>query len=108
MAEDLNSAAQVQRAFLPHVLPKIENIEFAWHFKPCEQLAGDILNIIKLDEKHIAVYLLDVSGHGVSAALLAVAVSKLLSPVSDTSILFLIKKIRKIGLLLHLILLPKD
>jgi len=92
MAEDLNSAAQVQRAFLPHVLPKIENIEFAWHFKPCEQLAGDILNIIKLDEKHIAVYLLDVSGHGVSAALLAVAVSKLLSPVSDTSILFLNKE----------------
>jgi PAS domain S-box-containing protein len=88
MAENLNSAAKVQRAFLPHVLPKIENFEFAWQFKPCEQLAGDILNIIKFDEKNIAVYLLDVSGHGVSAALLAVAVSKLLSPASDTSILF--------------------
>lgn len=84
MKEDLNAAAEVQKALLPQVLPEIANIKFAWRYKPCEQLAGDILNIFKLDETHIAVYIIDVSGHGVSASLMAVMVSKLLSINENT------------------------
>jgi len=88
MKEDLDAGAEVQKALLPHILPNVKNIEFAWRFKPCAQLAGDFLNIVKLDEKHIAVYVIDVSGHGVSASLLAVTVSKLLSSAAFPSVLF--------------------
>ncbi len=89
MTEDLNAAAELQKSLLPNRLPAVEHAQFAWQFKPCEQLAGDILNIVQLDEHHTAVYMVDVSGHGVSASLMAVAVSKLLSPAADASVLFL-------------------
>lgn len=94
MKEDLNAASEVQKALLPQVLPEVENIEFAWRYKPCEQLAGDILNVFKLDETHIVMYIIDVSGHGVSASLLAVMVSKLLSIVAVPSILYLNESIK--------------
>src|SRR5947208_13201501 len=38
---DLESAARVQRAFLPALPPEIPGARFAWAFEPCSQLAGD-------------------------------------------------------------------
>jgi sigma-B regulation protein RsbU (phosphoserine phosphatase) len=52
-------------------------------------LAGDTLNFFRLDERHVALYVLDVSGHGVAASLLAVTLSHLLSPRRDSgSVIF--------------------
>tara|TARA_R110002111_G_scaffold1162_2_gene8209 strand:+ start:161 stop:1390 length:1230 start_codon:yes stop_codon:yes gene_type:complete len=87
LRQDLQSAAQIQKALLPTVLPDVERVNFAWTFRPCDELAGDILNIYQLDEQHIGFYVLDVSGHGVSAALLSVVVSRLLSPHGPSSLL---------------------
>jgi len=81
MLHDLNAAARVQESLLPTKLPEIAGLSFAWLAKPCEELAGDTLNLFRLDEHHLAFYLLDVSGHGVSSALLAVQVSRLLTPL---------------------------
>jgi len=80
LMEDRQIAANSQKAFLPTDLPKVPGFQFAWVFQPCEELAGDMFNVFRLDESHVALYLLDVSGHGVSAALLAVTLSRLLSP----------------------------
>jgi len=80
MKEDLQIAANSQKAFLPTDLPAIPGVKFAWTFEPCEELAGDMFNVFRIDEEHVALYLLDVSGHGVSAALLAVSLSRILSP----------------------------
>lgn len=76
LKRDLQAAAQVQQAQLPKVLPQVEGFEFAWRFRPCQELAGDTLNIFQLDETHIAVYVLDVSGHGVRAALQSFSISQ--------------------------------
>ena len=65
----------------PH--PVIAGVRFAWIFQPCDELAGDCLNIIQIDERHVAFYVLDVSGHGVAASLLAVAASRILSVTGD-------------------------
>ena len=85
MRRDLEAAAKIQESLLPSVLPANPHFEVAWHFEPCEELAGDILNVFNLDENNLGVYILDVSGHGVAAALLAVTLSRLLSPVLDQS-----------------------
>jgi PAS domain S-box-containing protein len=85
MKQDLEAAAKVQQALLPTSLPRIDGLEFAWLFKPTAELAGDQLNIMRLDETHIALYLLDVSGHGVPSSLMAVAASLLLSRRRDIS-----------------------
>lgn len=88
MKNDLEAAAEIQKAFLPAELPNTPAARFAWHYEPCDELAGDTLNIIQLDEKHVGLVVLDVSGHGVPAALLSVSLSRTLSPSLDgTSVL---------------------
>ncbi len=85
MSRDLKAAATIQRTFLPSAAVKVAGAEFAWGYQPCDELAGDGLNIIPLGGGKVALYILDVSGHGVSAALLSVTLSRLLSPPSDLS-----------------------
>lgn len=85
MKRDLDSAAQIQQAFLPGRIQNIPGIQFAWHYSPCTELAGDMLNVLRLDDDHVGVYLLDVSGHGVQAALMAVTACRYLSNHKDAS-----------------------
>ncbi|MHC4217963.1 MAG: PP2C family protein-serine/threonine phosphatase [Planctomycetota bacterium] len=79
MKRDLEAAAKVQQAQLPAAAPASDRVRFAWTYRPCDELAGDALNIFKIDDRHIGVYVLDVSGHGVPAALLSVSVTHSLS-----------------------------
>lgn len=81
MRQDLQAAVKVQESLLPVQMPHIDGLDFAWLYRPCDQLGGDTLNIYRLDEHHLGFYVLDVSGHGVSSALLAVQVSRFLSPL---------------------------
>lgn len=85
MARDLKAAAKIQETFLPRNVPRVAGADFAWVYRPCDELAGDGLNIIPLDDDNVAVYIVDVSGHGVASALLSVTLSRLLSPPSDPS-----------------------
>jgi len=85
MKHDLEAAARIQVSLLPDSPPPLDDYEIDWRFNPCDELAGDIFNVFNLDEEMMGLYLLDVSGHGVSAALLAVTLSRLLSPVMDTA-----------------------
>jgi sigma-B regulation protein RsbU (phosphoserine phosphatase) len=77
--QDLAAAAAVQHQLLPSRLPARKEVGFAWKYDPCEELAGDILNVLEFDANRIGLYLLDVSGHGVQAALLSSALSNLLT-----------------------------
>jgi sigma-B regulation protein RsbU (phosphoserine phosphatase) len=76
---DLEAAARVQRAFLPVLPAKVSGARFASAFQPCRQLAGDYLNVFRLDDRHAGLCVLDVAGHGVAAALLSVILSQLLT-----------------------------
>ena len=88
MARDLEAAAEIQRSLLPSSAPEVPGATFSWSFRPCDELAGDILNICALDSRHVALYAIDVSGHGVAAALFAVTLSRLLSAMPGESSLF--------------------
>jgi len=79
---DMESAARVQRAFLSALPPEMPGARFVWVFEPCSQLAGDYLNVFPLGDRHAGLCVLDVSGHGVTAALLSVIVSQLLARVA--------------------------
>jgi sigma-B regulation protein RsbU (phosphoserine phosphatase) len=72
MKHDLEAAARVQQTLLPDHLPEVQGFSFAWKYKPCDELGGDALNLVRINEDLLALYLLDVSGHGVPAALLSV------------------------------------
>jgi phosphoserine phosphatase RsbU/P len=86
MRDSLEAAGRVQRAFLPTNLPHLPDLRFAWGFRPSETLAGDSLGVVRLNDTHVALYVLDVSGHGVRAALLSVTLSRLLSAQTERSL----------------------
>jgi sigma-B regulation protein RsbU (phosphoserine phosphatase) len=72
LADELVKAAEYVRSLLPPPLPG--PIQTEWCFQPSEQLGGDAFGYHWIDDKHFAIYLLDVCGHGVGAALLSVSV----------------------------------
>jgi len=79
MRQDLEAAAKVQQELLPKQSPDTPQANFAWHYQPCDELGGDTLNMFLLDDTHLAMYLLDVTGHGVAASLLSVSLSQVLT-----------------------------
>ena len=83
LKRDLQAAAMIQHAQLPKALPEVDGFRFGWRFRPCEELAGDALNIMWLDSTHVAVYVLDVCGHGVRAALQSFSLGQDLCPRPD-------------------------
>ena len=85
MSRDLQAAARIQETLLPRAPSEFPGLKTAWIYQPCDELAGDGLNIVALGDRQVGLYILDVSGHGVAAALLSVTLSRLLSPLSDPS-----------------------
>jgi serine phosphatase RsbU (regulator of sigma subunit) len=67
--QDLELAKQVQLAFLPKELPKVQGYSFFKYYNPAQQIGGDYFDFLELDGNRLAVILADVVGHGVAAAM---------------------------------------
>lgn len=76
LSQQLSEASRYVQSLLPAPQPGLVQID--WRFLPSDQLGGDSFGYHWLDANHLAVYLLDVRGHGVGAALLAVSVMNVL------------------------------
>jgi len=76
MTADLNSAATYVASILPGDLEG--PIRVSSRYLPSQELAGDIFDYRWIDDDHLIVYLIDVSGHGIEPALLSVSVHNLL------------------------------
>ena len=71
LQQELRDAERYVRAILP--APIAEPFAVDWLFVPSTELGGDSFGYHWIDPEHFALYLLDVCGHGVGAALLSVA-----------------------------------
>src|SRR5438477_3206482 len=80
LENDLKAAAWIQEQLLPSPALHAHGVKCGWRFRPSSYIAGDIFNFFPLDDKLIGFYLLDVSGHGVPAAMLSVTLSMVLAP----------------------------
>ncbi len=80
LMQGIQAAAKLQKNLLPRHVPDCKTIQFASYFSPCQEIGGDIYNIQRLDDEHLALYILDVSGHGFSAAMMTALVTQALSP----------------------------
>jgi len=85
MERDLLAAGRAQRNLLPSAPPEIPGASFAWHYQPCDELGGDSLGVLALDDHRVALYVIDVCGHGVRSSLLTVAMTHTLSRKDDPS-----------------------
>jgi len=78
LAGELRQASRYAQSLLPRPLTK-GDVRIDWRFVPSTHLGGDMFGYHWLDDDHFAMYLLDVSGHGVGSSLLAVSVNNLLA-----------------------------
>ncbi len=76
LENELSEAASYVRSLLPE--PLTGAIETQWCYLPCSQLGGDGFGYHWLDPETLAIYLMDVSGHGVGSALLSISVLNIL------------------------------
>ncbi|MBE2280730.1 MAG: SpoIIE family protein phosphatase [Ignavibacteriaceae bacterium] len=79
LEKELQSAAEIQKSLLPKSALEHKGIGFGSVFIPSTYVGGDIFNYFMLDDNNAGFYVLDVSGHGASAAMLSYSVSKFIS-----------------------------
>lgn len=69
--QELQAARRIQRHLLPTVMPTIDGYDVAADLRTAGAVGGDVYDIVDLGAGRWAFAMLDVSGHGVPAALLA-------------------------------------
>jgi len=74
---ELSEAAGYVRKILPQPVSE-GSIRTDWRFVPSTSLGGDAFGYHRIDDENLAAYLIDVSGHGVGAALLSISVINVL------------------------------
>ncbi|QDU78230.1 Phosphoserine phosphatase RsbP [Bremerella volcania] len=72
MQRDLDAGAEYVARLIPE--PITGQISIDWRYVPSEELGGDAMGYHWIDPDHMAIYLLDVTGHGIDSALLAVSI----------------------------------
>lgn len=70
LRRELEIAAEVQKSFLPHQLPRLPEYEFHPELIPAAKVGGDFYDIYELGSNY-GLLICDVVGKGISAALLA-------------------------------------
>ncbi|SEL37847.1 PP2C family protein-serine/threonine phosphatase [Pacificibacter marinus] len=78
--EDLKAAADAQRQLLPAIHRDIGGIHVASAFVPSAMVSGDMFGCFALPQNKLGLYAVDVSGHGIHASLLSVAIGHLITP----------------------------
>jgi sigma-B regulation protein RsbU (phosphoserine phosphatase) len=73
IAQELADAASYVRSLLPAPMPKGSPVPADWRFVTSSSLGGDAFGYHWLTPNQLAIYLLDVCGHGVGSALLSVS-----------------------------------
>lgn len=67
---EFQSAEQTQARLMPQGLPRLETLEFAGSCEPVKGVGGDYYDFLPLGDETLGIALGDVSGKGISAALL--------------------------------------
>lgn len=76
LAAELRSAAEYMSSIMPEGLTG--EVDIASRYLPSRELGGDCFDYTWIDDDHLLVYLIDVSGHGIEPALLSVSVHNLI------------------------------
>lgn len=76
--EDLTCAAEFITSMFPAPGAVTPGLQVAWRFTPSLALGGDLFNVFPIGGSLVAMYILDMSGHGVGGALRAVSFSTIL------------------------------
>ncbi len=85
MEENLRTAREIQLAMLPQTYPNFpasslaadSAFQFVHRYQPAEAVSGDFFSISALSDEEVGVFICDVTGHGVRAALVTAMIRAL-------------------------------
>lgn len=80
---DLLAAQEIQQHFVPSSAPSIDGFDIASTTIYCDEIGGDYQDFISMDDERVAAIIGDVTGHGVSAALLMVTARAMIRTHAD-------------------------
>jgi sigma-B regulation protein RsbU (phosphoserine phosphatase) len=89
--EAVHTAGLLQKRSLPKKerLAEVRSatgIDIAYRYESCDDLGGDIIGMSQPSKDQVAVYMADVSGHGIAPSLLAVSLNTYLQTLLQTTI----------------------
>ena len=86
---ELASAGDMQKMILPPSLPIDPRVQFAAHYQTSRHAGGDYYDVMPIDANRFALVVIDVSGHGASAAIVMAMIRAVIhtdkTPCSDPS-----------------------
>lgn len=80
---DLRLAHRIQQELLPQVYPKVKGLQISAANFQVGEIGGDCFDFYKLDDARLGAFIGDVSGKGISAALVMSMVTVLFSQIKD-------------------------
>lgn len=84
--EELKLAKIIQQSLIP-IIPEIPGVKLSALYKPMEDVGGDLYDFIKIRETNLfGIFISDVSGHGVPAALITSMVKTLVETAGEKRI----------------------
>ena len=84
MQAELELARRIQHRLVPQTPPKISGAAFSMIYQPMAQIGGDLYDFVSFhDHNKVGLFICDVSGHGVPAALVSGIVKTLITTAGD-------------------------
>ncbi|MCQ8895413.1 response regulator [Limnobacter humi] len=88
IADDLKTVSVLQRSYLPPAVSPFPQLHYQWLSAPSMYVSGDHLHVFQLEPDVYGFYLLDVSGHGVPAAVKSMQLVQMFADQSASSLLY--------------------
>jgi serine phosphatase RsbU (regulator of sigma subunit)/CheY-like chemotaxis protein len=93
MEDDIRMARDIQRAFLPHAYPRFpasssaqaSRLRFAHLYQPSTTLGGDFFAVLPVSDLEAGVFVCDVVGHGLRAALVTAIIRGLVEDLTPVA-----------------------
>ena len=82
--QEVDTAAEIQQKLLPSDFPEIPHLSLAALNKPAKGVSGDYFDIVKFNNGQVGVFICDVAGKGVPAALVMVMIRTILRLIVAT------------------------
>jgi sigma-B regulation protein RsbU (phosphoserine phosphatase) len=68
---EMEMAHRIQMSILPSTMPGLPGLALQAQYVPMASVGGDFYDFVVPDKKHLGLFIADVSGHGIPAALIA-------------------------------------
>ncbi len=76
MEAELDSARKIQKAIIPLTIPNTKSLSISLSYLPASKVGGDIFGFNEYSDGTLGVFIADVSGHGIPAALISLVVKQ--------------------------------